>query len=77
MGKARIDNANEIEKLAQIKFANIPYKKRHYHVLKIHDEQHGEDRLICKIAGILYAVYGADIYCVAFIHSFRITFTHV
>ena len=77
MGKAHIDDINGIEKLAQVKFANVPYRKRHYHVLKTHDERLGEDRLLCKTAGMFYAVHGADVYCIAYIHSFRITFTLV
>lgn len=75
MDRVHVDDINDIEKLAEVKFAKVPYKKRHYHVLKIHDSRHGEDRLLCKIAGMFYAVYGNDIYCIAFIHSFKIIFT--
>lgn len=75
INKVHIDNIKDIEKLAQAKFANVPYKKRHYYVLKSHDSQHGEDKLLCKIAGMFYAIYGKDIYCIAYVHSFKIVFT--
>lgn len=75
IGKIHLEDPSDIEKLADLKFAKLPHKKRHYYVLKTHDTQHGEDKLICKAAGTFYAVCGNDVYCVAFIHSFKITFT--
>ena len=75
LGKVHIDDCNDIEKLSEIKFKEIPQKKRHYYILKIHDSEHGEDRLICKVAGSFYAVCGNNVYCIAFLHSFKITFT--
>lgn len=75
LGKMHIDDCNDIEKLADAKFAKIPHKKRHYYILKAHDNQHGEDKLICKVGGSFYAVCGNEIYCIAFVHSLKITFT--
>jgi hypothetical protein len=33
------------------------------------------DKLICKIAGNFYAVANDKIYTIAFLHSFKVTFT--
>ena len=75
LGKKHIEDINDIEKLAKLKFADVPLKKRHYYVLKVRDAHQGEDRLLCKIAGMFYAIYGSDIYCIAYIHSFKVIFT--
>lgn len=74
MGKVHVEDINNIEKLVELKFADMPHRKRHYYILKIHNAQHGEDRLLCKIAGMFYAIYGSEIYCIAYVHSFKITF---
>ena len=74
MDKVHVDNIEDAGKLSEAQFNNVPYKKRHYYVLKIHNSETGEDRLLCKIAGTFYAVFGKDIYCIAYVHSFRITF---
>jgi hypothetical protein len=73
-GKTHIEDINDIEKLAELQFANVPYRKRHYYIQKVRDTQTGTDRLLCKIAGMFYAVYNNDIYCIAYVHSFKISF---
>jgi len=75
MDKVHVESIEDVGQLSEAKFNNVPYKKRHYYVLKIHNNKTSEDRLLCKIAGTLYAVFGKDIYCIAYVHSFRITFT--
>lgn len=75
MGKTHVESADDIDKIAQTKFSDARYPKKHYYVLKIHDSERGEDKLFCKIAGMLYAISGNDIYCIAYVHSFKITFT--
>ena len=52
---------------------------RRFHIMKEHNDGHGEDKLICKIAGIFYAVADKCIYTIAFLHSFKVTFvkTHL
>ncbi len=75
LGKTHINDSSDIEKLAELKFANLPHKKRHYYIFKTHDSQLGEDKLLCKVAGSFYAVCGHNIYCIAFVHSLKITFT--
>lgn len=75
MDKVHVESIEDAVKLSEVQFNNVPYRKRHYYVLKIHNSNTGEDRLLCKIAGTFYAVYGQDIYCIAYVHSFRITFT--
>ena len=77
IGKMHVADPNDIEALAQLKLSKLPAKKRHYYILKVHDSQHGEDRLFCKVAGSFYAVCGNELYCIAFVHSLKITFTNV
>jgi len=49
-----------------------PPTKRHFHILKEHNDGLGEERLVCKVAGMFYAVVGRDIYSIAFLHSFKV-----
>ena len=51
-----------------------PAKKRHFYILKEHNNELGEDKLICKVAGTFYAVVGKKIYTIGFLHSFKICF---
>jgi hypothetical protein len=75
VGREHIKDINDIEALSALKFEKAPSKKKHCYVLKVHDTQHGADKLLCKMAGVFYAIYGNDIYCIAYVHSFKITFT--
>jgi hypothetical protein len=48
--------------------------KRHFHIMKVHDDALATDKFICKIIGVFYAVVDKDIYTIAFLHSFKINF---
>ncbi len=48
--------------------------KRHFHIMKEHNDALGTDKFICKILGLFYAVVDRDIYTIAFLHSFKINF---
>src|SRR3989338_5061023 len=48
-----------------------PKLKRHFHILKEHNDKLAEDKLICKIAGTFYAVVAKKLYTIAFLHSFK------
>lgn len=48
--------------------------KRHFHIMKEHNDLNGTDRFICKILGTFYAVVDRDIYTIAFLHSFKVSF---
>lgn len=52
---------------------NAPVK-RHFHIMKVHNDNLGTDRFLCKILGIFYAVVDRDVYTIAFLHSFKINF---
>jgi len=71
--KARVDNPEDIVNLAKIKEENKK-SKRCFYVLKCHDSNDGIDKLICKFKGTFYAVIGKVIYCIVFVHSFKIRF---
>lgn len=67
-----IKDPSDVERLKSLRETNNAWKKRHFHVLRKHDSGTGEDKLICKVAGTLYAVMGRYAFCVAFIHSLKI-----
>ena len=48
--------------------------KRHFHIMKEHSDIYGTDKFICKILGTFYAVVDKDIYAIAFLHSFKVSF---
>ena len=48
--------------------------KRRFFIFKKHSDDLGEDKLICKIAGTFYAVVNRDVYTIAFLHSFKVSF---
>ena len=48
--------------------------KRHFHIMKEHSDTSGTHKFICKILGTFYAVVDKDIYTVAFLHSFKVSF---
>lgn len=75
MGRTHIEDPEDLEKLNELKSLNLPHKKKHFYVLKIHDDKLGEDRLVCKAAGSFYAVCGNELLSIAFVNSFKITFT--
>lgn len=48
--------------------------KREFHIMKEHSDLHGTDKFICKILGTFYAVVDKDVYTIAFLHSFKVSF---
>jgi len=48
--------------------------KRHFHIMKEHNDKMGEDKVICKIGGTFYAIINKSIYTIAFLHSFKACF---
>lgn len=48
--------------------------KRHFHIMKEHNDKIGKDKVICKIGGTFYAVVNKCIYTIAFLHSFKVSF---
>ncbi|NQU73284.1 MAG: hypothetical protein HQ547_01055 [Candidatus Omnitrophica bacterium] len=76
-GKVPIEDCNDIEQVAKLKLSNLPCKKRHSYALRVHNIQRGEDKLMCKTMGSFYAVCENDIYRIAFMHSFKVTFENL
>ena len=70
----KVDNPTDLTKLVALKKQNECAKKR-FHVLKTHDSKTGVDKLICKVKGTFYAVVQDTIFCIVFVHSFKIKFT--
>ena len=70
--KIHMDDPSDLSGLSEMKEDEGSWKKKHFHILREHDSDSGEDKLFCKVAGNLYAIVGQDVYCVAFVHSFKI-----
>lgn len=72
--KVRVESPNDIKKLTGIK-ADPEADKKHFHVLKQHDSNLGTDKMMCKVAGTFYAMINNYLYCIAFVHTYRISFS--
>ncbi len=75
--KVYIDDPANLDKLKVLKHTNDVWKKKHFHILRNHDSRTGEDKMICKVAGTFYAICGHYVFCIAFVHSFKIDFEAV
>ena len=49
--------------------------KRQFHIFKRHSDSLGEDRLICKMLGNIYAIVNNTVYTITFLQSFKIIFS--
>ena len=70
--KVYIEDPNNLDSLKVLKKSKDVWKKKHFHILRKHDTQTGEDKLTCKVAGTFYAIVGHYVFCIAFVHSFKI-----
>ena len=70
--KVYIKDPNNFDELKIFKETKDVWKKKHFHILKRHDSNTGEDKLVCKVAGTFYAIVGHYVFCIAFVHSFKI-----
>lgn len=49
--------------------------KKHFHIMKEHNEKIGEDKVICKVAGTFYAVSNNNVFTIGFMHCFKVRFS--
>lgn len=56
------------------KDAACSLNKRQFHIFKEHSDTLGEDKVICKISGVFYAVVDRKVYTIAFLNSFKVSF---
>ena len=70
--KVYIENPTNLDKLKDLKKKDNVWKKKHFHILRKHNSNTGEDKLICKVAGTFYAIVEHYVFCIAFVHSFKI-----
>lgn len=70
--KLYIKDPADLDELKVLKDTNDAWKKKHFHILRKHDSRTGEDKLICKVASTFYAIVGHYVFCIAFVHSFKI-----
>ncbi len=69
-----LQSDDELQKWVNSQGNESERSKRHFHIMKEHNDGLGIDKFICKIFGTFYAVIDRDIYAVAFLHSFKISF---
>lgn len=69
-----IGEGEDLQKLVDSQSVPDANSKRHFHILKEHNDALGEDKLICKIAGTFYAIVNQKVYTIAFLHAFKVTF---
>jgi len=74
--KRHVKNPDDLKKIAELQLSD-EYSKRHFHVLKERDSTKGVDRLMCKVAGTFYAMIDDYLYCIVFVHTFKISFCAV
>lgn len=72
--KTRIDKPMDLKALAEMN-AIDENAKRHFHVLKERNSDLGVDKLMCKVAGTIYAMVNNYLYCIVFVHVFKISFS--
>jgi hypothetical protein len=65
---------DELNKWVNIQDNKNEPVKRHFHIMKEHSDICGTDKFICKILGTFYAVVDKDVYTIAFLHSFKVSF---
>ena len=71
--RTRIKDSCDLKSIAELKVNNDNIN-RHFHVLKQRDTQAGVDKLMCKVAGTFYAIVNEYLYCIVFVHTFKIFF---
>lgn len=49
-------------------------KKRHFHILREHNDSLGEDKVICKMGGTFCMIINERVYTIGFLHSFKAAF---
>jgi len=69
-----LQSDEELQKWVALHGSNQEPSKRHFHIMKEHNDMLGIDKFICKILGTFYAVIDREIYTIAFLHSFKISF---
>ncbi len=70
----RVDDENGLKKWIELQNEGRHAKMRHFHILKEHRDEDGEDKIVCKIAGTFYAIVDNRIYTIAFMNSFKVCF---
>ncbi len=73
--KVYIKDPGNLEELKKLKPRDDAWKKKHFHILRVHNASNDVDKLICKVAGTLYAIVGHYVMCIAFVHSLKIDLT--
>jgi len=69
----KVKDSSDLKSLEELKIGDeIARKKPEFHILRKYDEATGDDKLICKVSGKFYVISDNKVYCIAFVHSFKI-----
>jgi len=71
---AHLKTDEELNKWVNLQGVRNEPVKRHFRIMKEHNDLYGTDKFICKIIGTFYAVVDKDVYTIAFLHSFKVSF---
>lgn len=69
-----ITSNEDVEKVMKDQDMRNVSSKRHFYIMKEHSDIHGEDKVLCKIAGTFYVIVNNTIFTIAFLHAFRVRF---
>lgn len=69
-----VSNGANLQELVALQKTGGPVGRRHFHILREHNDALGEDKVVCKILGMFYAIVGDKVYTIAFLNSFKVTF---
>jgi len=71
----KLDEQDDLKKWLNLQEDPAKANTRQFHIMKEHNDAIGEDKVICKICGIFYAVVNNCVYTIGFLHSFKVSFT--
>ncbi len=69
-----LDQPDDLKKWVEKQGDVATINRRQFHIFKRHSDQLGEDRLICKMLGNIYAIVNNTVYTITFLQSFKIFF---
>jgi len=70
----RLESDEELQRWLSEQGGDGGMNRRQFHIMKEHNDEHLEDRIMCKILGTFYAVINKTIYTIGFLHSFKVRF---
>lgn len=68
-----LDDTSDVSQLSKLKAkGGLAEDPHHFHIFRKYDSETQEDLLICKVYGKFYIICDDNIFCISFVHSFKI-----